>query len=91
MGEISQFGVAHPPKVTFKGNPYTDSTREELLLYTLMDLYIACYFPIGIFVIVTIIQCKYYTILSSQSVSAHKKKRLFNFYLKTFQTFTAHT
>jgi len=37
-GEIRQFGVAHPPIATFKGNPYTGNTREGLLLYTLTGL-----------------------------------------------------
>ncbi|OOP56437.1 MAG: hypothetical protein AYP45_09140 [Candidatus Brocadia carolinensis] len=38
FGEIRQFGITHPPRVTIKGNPYTDSTREGLLLYTLTGL-----------------------------------------------------
>ena len=37
-GEIKQFGVIHPPIIKFEGNPYTDSTREGLLLYVLTGL-----------------------------------------------------
>lgn len=35
--ETRQFSTTHPPIVTFRGNPYTDSTRDELLLYILSD------------------------------------------------------
>lgn len=33
--EIRQFDATYPPAVRFQGNPYTDSSRDELLLYTL--------------------------------------------------------
>lgn len=36
-GEMKQFGITNPPMIKFKGNPYTDSTREGLQLYVLTD------------------------------------------------------
>jgi 4-amino-4-deoxy-L-arabinose transferase-like glycosyltransferase len=36
-GEIEQFGVTRLPTATFQGNPYADSAREGLLLYTLTE------------------------------------------------------
>lgn len=43
-GEMKQFGITNPPMTKFKGNPYTDSTREELQLSVLTNSQVGHHF-----------------------------------------------